>query len=166
MRIRRTVPLLSFTLIVIQVIVAQQSRPGPNAVPIPAGIAMAKKVFISNAGTNDPNKNFSGGPERCYGEFYRQIQALNRYELVSSPADADLVLEIGLSGVPFPTRMTTSAGVASLRILDPKTHIVLWAFYEPVTQGLLKTSPDLETAVKRIVSDLKSLATAEARTPQ
>lgn len=165
MRIRKTVHVLSFTLIVIQVIVAQQNRPGPNAVPIPRGIAMAKKVFISYAGTNDPNRNFSGGPERCYNEFYRQIQVLNRYELVFSPADADLVLEIGLSGVPFPTRMTTSEGVAGLRILDPKTHIVLWAFYEPVMRGLLKTN-DLEAAIKRIVSDLKSLATAETGAPQ
>jgi hypothetical protein len=56
-------------------------------------IGVAKKVFISNAGTNDPNKNFSVGPEHCYSEFYRRVQALNRCELISSPADAHLVLK-------------------------------------------------------------------------
>ena len=161
----RTVHLLSFTMFVIQAVVGQQTKSGPEAGPVPPGIAMAKKVFVSNAGTNDPNKNFSGRPERCYNDFYRQIQALNRYELVSSPADADIVLEIQLSGLPFPTKMTTADGVVGLRILDPKTQIVLWAFYEPVTQGFLKTSPDLDGALKRIVSDLQSVATPEIKIP-
>jgi hypothetical protein len=148
--------LLAVTLFITQAMSAQQSKPAPEVAPVPSAIAAARKVFISNAGTDDPSELFSGGPARCYNEFYRQIQALNRYELVSSPTDADIILEIRLLA---PTAYAMDP-VLRLRILDPKTRIVLWAFYGRAQGANLKRTYDrnLDIAIEKIVSDLKSIA--------
>jgi hypothetical protein len=78
--------------------VAQQGKAVPLA-PVPVQIAAAKKVFISNAGgqsfeTVFEQIVFNGGPDRPYNEFYAAMKNRGHYEIVSSPADADLVLAI------------------------------------------------------------------------
>ena len=62
-------------------------------------IAAGQKVFISNAGGESfesviDQTVFNGGPDRPYNQFYATTKAWGRYELVSSPADADLDFEI------------------------------------------------------------------------
>src|ERR1035441_8663261 len=66
------------------------------AAPIPSQILTAKKVFISNAGGEYDAGIWSGGRERSYNEFYAAMKSWGRYELVSSPGDADLVFQVGL----------------------------------------------------------------------
>src|SRR5215813_3312440 len=70
---------------------AQQSAPIPSPIP------NAKKVFIANAGADalvaalDQGK---GTGDRFYNIFYAAMKTWGHYELLDSPAGADLVLEI------------------------------------------------------------------------
>lgn len=156
----RRLYLLSFALFITQATHAQQSTAVLDAAPVPPAIAAAKKVFISNAGEDNPTPElFSGGVDRCYREFYHQIQALHRYELVSSPTDADIVLEINQTATPDYIDIRYGAAVLRLRILDPKTRTVLWAFYERPKRASLKHNTDrnLGIAIQKLVSDLRAV---------
>jgi len=157
----RTLHLLFVTLFIAQVLIAQESQPGTESAPVPPAIAAAKRVFISNAGADDDSgKMFATGPDHCYAEFYRQVQALKRYEIVSSPVEADLVLEINMTYSPVPSpSFRTRDRVIRVRICDPKTHVVLWGFYErPEAANLARTyRNNVDKAITRLVSHLKSL---------
>ena len=160
----RTLHLLFVTLFIAQALIAQESQPSTESALVPPAIAAAKRVFISNAGADDDSgKMFSTGPDHCYAEFYRQVQALKRYEIVSSPLEADLVLEINMTASPL--RFATA--VVRVRILDPKTHVVLWAFYErPAAANLAHTyGKNLDKAITRLVSNLKLLTEMPSRAP-
>ena len=83
-----------------------------------------------------PTHPLAGGPDRSYNQFYAAIKSSGRYELVGSPAEADLIFEIEFR---MPTaephaeadRRETLVPVAfdpqvRLAIRDPKTNVVLW----------------------------------------
>lgn len=93
---------------------------------------------------------YSGGQDRAYNEVYAALKSWGKYELVGTPAEADLTFEIHLGG----------DGNLHLAIVDPKTHTVLWAFNEFVEFAALKGNRDknFERALQNIVSDLKGLA--------
>jgi hypothetical protein len=145
-------------------VIAQESKPVTDKPPVPPAITAAKKVFISNAGSDDASgKIFGIGPDHVYSEFYRQVQALNRFEIVSSPSDADLVLEINMThsaDVPGPGAFRTGNGVVRARIIDPKTHIVLWAFYQhpEIADRIHTYRKNTDKAITQIVSDLKAIS--------
>jgi hypothetical protein len=136
--------------------------------PIPQQILTAKKVFISNAGGMLDLNMVSGDPRRDYNEFYAAMQAWGRYSLVSSPADADLVVQIsiiyiprqiGAEEVPFPS--------FRVALLDPKTGINLWVLDEflvdkPNLGLIFKKNRDkvFDEAIDKLVNDLKALNTA------
>lgn len=131
---------------------AVKPNPAPVA-PIPPQISAAKKAFISNAGGDkrwfdDPI--FTGGPQRAYNEFYGAIKAAGLYELVGTPSEADLVLEIRMfvpriegdeSGRDFLSR-TPYDPQFRLIIRDPKSNTLLWAFTEHVQWALLQGNRD------------------------
>jgi hypothetical protein len=153
----------------VQVVTGQQSKGEPPA-PVPAQIAAAQKVFISNAGgatleTVLDETIFHGGPDRPYNQFYAAMKSWNRYELVSSPSDSDLVLEIswGLtdSGLRLPV-----LGQLRLVVIDPKTHITLWNITEYVQGALLLGNRDknFDQAMNTVVARLKGLTAPPAPT--
>ena len=77
---------------------ARSSTPPPTA-PVPPAILSAKKIFVANAGADSglfPHP-FGGNPDRAYNQFYAALKADGRWELVSSPREADLVLELRLT---------------------------------------------------------------------
>lgn len=142
---------------------AQSSDPVPYVAPVPRAIVAARTVFISNAGADNLSQNiFSGGRNRCYNEFYQQIQTLGRYEIVSSPAEADIVLEISLKFSEALVNNAFRQWLLGLRILDPKTRIVLWSLDANVEPGGVRGTSDrnLDITMKQIVSDLKALVVA------
>jgi hypothetical protein len=163
----KTIKSLAFFLLMailglVQVLSAQQSKGEPPA-PVPAQIAAAQKVFVSNAGGATleailDETIFHGGPDRPYNQFYAAMKSWNRYELVSSPADSDLVLEIswGLtdSGLRLPV-----LGQLRLVVIDPKTHITLWNITEYVQGALLLGNRDknFDEAMNTVVARLKGL---------
>ena len=141
-----------------------EPRPTPKFVPpapapVPEQIIAGKKAFIANAGQDispfEP-KYYSGGPERSYDEFYALMKGWGRYDLVSAPSDADLVLQIHLS---FSAVAQPYDPQFRLTILDPKTHVVLWVFTEHIeTAGRLNNrDKNFELAMAKLVDDVKRL---------
>jgi hypothetical protein len=124
---------------------AQRSKEAAPA-PVPPQIGAAQKVFISNAGGESfeaaiDQTVFNGGPDRSYNQFYAAMNGWGRYDLVTSPSDADLVLEISWvlsdTGLKLPV-----LGQLRLVVVDPKTHITLWNFAEYVRGAILLGNRD------------------------
>jgi hypothetical protein len=64
--------------------------------PVPTEILAAKKIFISNGGTDSftPAERYTGEAYRAYNQLYGALQKSARFQLVSTPAEADLVIEV------------------------------------------------------------------------
>lgn len=142
--------------------------------PIPEQILSAKRVFVANAGGDErPYRvpQFSGGPDRAYDEFYAEMKTWGRFELVSAPADADLIFEIGFSSFEYEEKGTLENPHydPQLRLLirDPKTNAVLWGLTEHVEGALMKGNHDknFSEALSRLVAEVRRIATPSAATP-
>jgi len=145
--------------------------------PVPSPIATAQKVFVSNA-PGDSLPASLGGPARPYHEFYAAIKSWGHYQLVSSPADADLIFEISFSnpivGVNF---MSTSGGgsrsalLLKLVIVDPKSNIPLWWFTESfgLESGLSHRKETLDSnfhvSIAALVDGIKKLVENSSAKP-
>jgi hypothetical protein len=141
---------------------AQQSK-GPAPAPVPRQIAAAQKVFISNVGgesfeTVIDQTVFNGGPDRPYNQFYAAIKTWGRYEIVSYPTDADLVLEISWVLTDTGLRLPV-LGQLRLVVIDPKTHVTLWNFTEYVRGAILLSNRDknFDQAMNTVVGRMRSL---------
>ena len=92
-------------------------------------------------------------PDRPYNQFYAAMKDWGRCELVSSPSDADLVLEISWvlsdTGLRLPV-----LGQLRLVVIDPKTHVTLWNFTEYVRGAVLlgNRDKDFDHAMTTIVN--------------
>lgn len=155
------------TLLSTAILNAQQPNTLPAA-PVPAQILSAKKVFISNAGVDGlalAAFERLGEPNKPYNQLYAAMKSWGHYELVSSPADADLVFEIRF-GAPLTgsDKMNTYAPQYGLAILDSKTHFTLWTLGEPVQGAFRKATfiKNLDQAMDRVMDDLKKLAAQPA----
>ncbi len=146
---------------------AQQPKVAAPA-PVPPQILAAHKIFVSNGGgesfeTVIGQTVFNGGTDRPYNQFYAAMKDWGRYELVSSPADADLVLEVSWAlsdtGLKLPV-----LGQLRLIVIDPKTHIVLWTFIQYVRGAILLGNRDknFDQAMTTVVNHLKLLASPAA----
>jgi hypothetical protein len=141
---------------------AQQAK-GPAPAPVPAQISAAQKIFISNAGgesleTVIEQTVFDGGPDRPYNQFYAAMKSWGRCELVSSPADADLVLEISWVLTDTGLRLPV-LGQLRLVVIDPKTHVTLWNLTEYVRGAILLGNRDknFDQAMNTVLGRLKTL---------
>jgi hypothetical protein len=143
---------------------AQQKKDAASAqdlpaAPVPVQILNAKKVFIANGGAAVYGIRqftaYHGGPNRPYNEFYAVMKKWGRYELAASPADADLVLEVSLT----PSGSAGDFPSLHLAIVDPKTHILLWAINERVEGAALLGHRDdnFDHGMSALVGDLKTL---------
>lgn len=144
------------------------------AAPIPNQITGAKKVFITNAGGDEPSPDepmFSGGIDRSYNQFYAGIKSSGRFEIVDSPAEADLLLEIRFSVLPAPQTVFKGDTINKtydpqfrLEIRDPKTNALLWGFTEHMEWAILQgnRNKNFDKASARTVTDVIGLA---ARVP-
>ncbi|MFZ1157274.1 MAG: hypothetical protein WAO10_05825, partial [Candidatus Sulfotelmatobacter sp.] len=140
-------------------------------------INAARKVFVSNGGgesDSEGSMGYSGEPDRTYNQFYAAVKSWGRYELVSAPADADLLFEIRFTVPPAGAKVFKGDSVGSqldpqfrLVIRDPRTQSVLWAFTEHAPTAILQGNRDknFDQALDRIVTDLKTLAGRAAITP-
>jgi hypothetical protein len=145
------------------VLEAQQPKDPPLA-PIPRQLLSAKKVFISNA--SGESAVAQGVPDLTYNEFYEGVKSSGRYELAAAPADADLVFEIRYVLFAGAVHITNgdggSSGSEQLRvtILDPQTHVVLWAFTEviPSANRRLTGRKNFDSAMANLVNDIRKLS--------
>jgi hypothetical protein len=151
---------------------AGETKPVASA-PIPTQISSAKKVFIANAGENQPFYNdsiFNGGSERAYDEFYSSMKAWGRYELVGAPADADLVFEIEFTIPRAGPRASSEPNLFGdapydpqfrLVIRDPKTNALLWVVTQHVQWAILQGNRDknFDLAAAMLASKVQGLWT-------
>ncbi|HEY1810259.1 MAG TPA: hypothetical protein VGG42_16975 [Acidobacteriaceae bacterium] len=123
---------------------ATSSAPPPA--PIPAPIRTAHNIFLANAGMDafslQAFEELGLGKTDTYDSLYAAIQSWKNYPLVSSPAEADLVLDIRCTA-PFISNhdnwhfqhilaSTTWQFQYEIAIYDAKTHFLLWTLTEPV----------------------------------
>jgi hypothetical protein len=159
--------MLLFILMGIATVPAQQA-----AAPIPPALTSARKVFISNAGSDGglfPHP-FSGLQSRPYDQFYAAVKGLGLYEVVSDPAQADLVLELRLLAPSGPANANKVNGASDplpgfrLVIYDGKTHFVVWALSETIEAANLQKTHDhnFDEALAALVGDLKLVAGSAA----
>jgi hypothetical protein len=137
-----------------------RAQESPTA-PMPSQLLSAKKVFISNGGADinpavGSSGEYFGLPVRPYNDFYAAMKSWGHYELVSAPADADLIFEISFN------ESILGSAKFGLLVLDPKTHVLLWTFGEYVTETPKKPQREknFEEGMASIVADAKSLAVA------
>jgi hypothetical protein len=135
----------------------KMKEPVPPA-PVPARILSGKKAFVSYAGLTSSYLNpyvvdHTGSVDGLYDEVYAAMKSWGRYDLVSDPGDADLVFEVSLI---WQWQADPSFG---LKILDPKTRVVLWAFVETVPAGSGRNRVKAwDNALAKIVNDAKQIA--------
>jgi hypothetical protein len=112
--------------------------------PRPAQLATAKTVFISNGF----DLKLPQGSE--YDQVYAAVQKLNRFTIVSTPQDADLILEFSDGGNEL---------VKILHIVDPKTHTLLWSIREFANSATRRETLDKneQEAVDRLAADLQKI---------
>jgi hypothetical protein len=164
-------------LLSVSVFGAQQPKDSPAATPVPIEIETAQKVFISNA-PGDSLPLPLGGPVRPYKQFYQAIKSWGHYQLVSSPNDADLILEISFANpIVGVNVMSTSGGGSTSALLlkvviaDPKGNVPLWWFSESfgLKGGLSHRKETLDSnfdhSIAALVDDVRKLAEQSAAQP-
>jgi hypothetical protein len=134
---------------------------------LPPALQAAKALFISNAGADSGlfPQPFSGDQDRAYTQFYTQLKASGKYQLVGDPSEADLVLELQLTAPNGPSRGSKQNGASDpvpmfrLVIYDRKTHYILWALTESIDVALLQKTHDrnFDQALSNLVGDFEAL---------
>ena len=141
---------------------AQETPTAPVA-PIPAQIITAKKVFIANGGVDATSLaafRRAKEPREPYNQFYIAMKSWGRYELVGTPGEADLVLQLSFSApLSDCVKLTSYQPQLTLAIFDSQTHFRLWTFTEPVQGAVLKSSWDknVKQGIGSLIEDLKQI---------
>lgn len=109
--------------------------PSPQQAPIPPQIAAAHSIFLVNDGAD---ANFPVDAQIAYNDVYAALQAWGHYQLVTSPADADLIFDlrdiapvVGVAG-DANNVYSISGPAFRLSIKDPKTNVTIWTTNSPV----------------------------------
>ncbi len=152
---RASLYLLTFVITASVAVLIAEEPPAPPPAPVPSQILAAKKIFISNGGEDtwldyDPKHD----PTLAYNELYGDMKSWGKYELVSTPADADVVFEIHLL-------LQERSLQLRLLILDPKSHITLWTLNEiPAPAARDATArKNFDKAMDALVAKIKALVT-------
>jgi hypothetical protein len=132
--------------------------------PLPRVIVNAKKIFLSNG----------GGSNLAYDAFYARMQEWGKYEIVGSPDEADLIVELAYRVEKGGTHVWSTTNtydnttqVHSSQIIDPqvvltiydaKTKISLWAETDHRRLARRQKNREKETinSAQRLVNDLKT----------
>jgi hypothetical protein len=132
--------------------------------PVPDPLLKGKRAFISyelGDVTAFPS-SYSGGPERAYAEFYSQMKAWGRYELVSDPKNADVI---------FAVRFVDPPGISipqiRVGIMDSSARVSLWGFVEEVNFAFFKKHRDaaFTASVKQLIEDVQQLVAPAGYAP-
>lgn len=176
---KRTAVCFVMLLVILSAAAFAKNTKTVPAAPVPPQITAAKKIFIANLGQDSygtvaDGPLLNGSANRTYDEFYAAMKDWNHYELVSSPANADLIFEISWTYTDIQESVSSSTikaptdlGRLKLTIIDPATHVPLWGFQEHVRDALLQSNREknFEQGMADIVSDVKSLVSQAPGAP-
>jgi len=143
---------------------AQGKKKVVPVAPLPAVIVNAKKIFLSNG----------GGSNLAYDAFYSKMKDWGKYQIVGSPEEADLIVELAYRVEDKGTRVWSSTNtynnttqVHSSQITDPqliltiydsKTKTSLWSETDHRRLAARQKNREKEMAnsAQRLVDDLKT----------
>jgi hypothetical protein len=132
--------------------------------PLPAAIIGARKIFLSNG----------GGSNLAYDAFYSKMKEWGKYEIVGSPDEADLIVELSYRVEDKGTHVWSSTNtynnttqVHSAQITDPqlilaiydaKSKNSLWSETDHRKLAMMEKNREKETvnSAQRLVDDLKA----------
>lgn len=104
--------------------------------PIPDFIVRAQRVFVTNG----------GGNPLAFDEFYSQIKTWGRYQLVGSPSEAQVIIELkyfvedhGTHVSSYTNTYTGQTQVVSHEMIDPQLQVNI---YDAKTKDLLWSVTD------------------------
>jgi len=144
--------------------VAGKSRKDIPPAPLPSVVVNAKKVFLTNG----------GGSNLAYDAFYSEMKKWGKYEIVGSPDEADLIVELAYRVDHGGTRVWSSTNsydgttqVHSSQIVDPqvvltiydaKTKNSLWSMTDHRRLARREKNREKETvnSAERLVQELKT----------
>jgi len=156
--------LTSLCLLVSLSAFAARSRKDVPPAPLPTVVINAKKIFLTNG----------GGSNLAYDSFYSEMKQWGKYEIVGSPEEADLIIEIAYRVEHGGTRVWSSTNtydgstqVHSAQIIDPlltltifdaKTKNSLWSEVDHRRLARRQKNREKETinSADRLVEDLKT----------
>ena len=156
--------------------VAQSAPSASPTAPVPAELLSGKKIFVSNAGADSglfPHP-FSGDPSRGYNQLFAALHGLGLYELVSSPSQADLVLELSLVAPNGPKEANKQYGSADpvpmfrLVVYDRPSHYVLWTFTDSIDIAFKQQTHDrnFDESISTLVAEFQALTRVQRATGQ
>jgi hypothetical protein len=134
-----------------------EEPPAPPPAPVPSQLLAAKKLFISNGGEDTwLDYDAKHDPNLTYNEFYADMKSWGKYELVSTPTDADMVFEIHLL-----LQERSPSPQLKLLILDPKSHITLWTLNQFATAANRDATArkNFDKAMNALVATIQGLVT-------
>ena len=129
----------------------------PNA-PLPSALTTATKLFLGNAGDQQ-----NADCLHAYNDFYAGIAGLKRFQQVTDPNQADLILElhyeINLGQAVASNDSNRSVRQFRVVLIDPKSHAVLWTLVESTNYALMQKNRDknLDETVTALVRDFDLL---------
>ena len=152
-------------LISIAAVAARHRKDIPTA-PLPSVVVNARKVFLTNG----------GGSNLAYDSFYSEMKQWEKYEIVGSPEEADLIIELAYRVEHGGTRVWSSNNsydgttqIHSRQILDPqltitifdaKTKNSLWSEvdHRRLARREKNREKEIINSAERLVQDLKERA--------
>jgi hypothetical protein len=132
--------------------------------PLPAAIVNAKKVFLTNG----------GGSSLAYDAFYSEMKQWGKYEIVGSPDNADLIVELSYhvdhngtdvwSATNYYTGKTqvySSENIdpqLALKIYDAKSKSALWSAidHRQLARREKNREKEIIKSAERLVDQLKT----------
>jgi hypothetical protein len=131
---RKLIVVVGF-LLLIPAVHAKTRKDIPSA-PLPDVIVNAHKVFLSNG----------GGSDLAYDAFYSEMKGWDKYQIVGSPDDAELIVELSYRVDDMGTRVWSSTNtynnttqVHSRELIDPKLILTI---YDAKTKNSLWSTVD------------------------
>ena len=134
--------------------------------PLPTAVINAHNVFLSNR----------GGSDLAYDAFYQAMKKWGKYQVVGSPDEAELIIELSYEVVNEGTRVWSATNtynnttqVYSRQIIDPqliltiydaKTKNSLWSTIDHRKLARLEKNREKEmiNSAERLVEELRSRA--------
>jgi hypothetical protein len=144
--------------------IAGKNRKDVPPAPLPAVIVNARKVFLTNG----------GGSDLAYDAFYSEMKRWGKYQLVGSPDEADLIVELAYRVEHGGTRVWSSTNsydgttqVHSAQIVDPQLVVTiydaksknsLWSTIDHRRLARRQKNREKETinSAERLVEELKT----------
>jgi hypothetical protein len=132
--------------------------------PLPSVVVNANKIFLTNG----------GGSNLAYDSFYAQMKDWGKYQIVGSPDEADLIIELAYRVEQGGTRIWSSTNtydnttaIHSAQIVDPqliltiydaKSKQSLWAAVDHRRLARMQKNREKETikSAERLVAELKN----------